>query len=103
MSTAVTTAFRIHCRRCDVFTVVSRDDALAVWNDPAAPARCYSALPCRLCGTWYFANGVSAKRGKRPCGSWCTEGYGLSCTCECGGANHGRDLALTPGELANLR
>lgn len=32
---------------------------------------------------------VDGKQGKRNCGEWCTSGTGRSCTCTCGGANHG--------------
>jgi hypothetical protein len=35
---------------------------------------------------------VDAVHGSRKCGARCTSSLGPSCSCECGGENHGRDL-----------
>jgi hypothetical protein len=100
---ATITGYRVHCKPCGLYTYASRDDVHALWDALATPDRYYSALPCRSCGAWHFAQSVTGKPGRRPCGPWCTEGYGLACTCECAGANHGADLAFAPGELWCLR
>ena len=35
---------------------------------------------------------VTGRVGKRACGARCRNSLGPSCTCRCGGHNHGRDL-----------
>jgi hypothetical protein len=95
--------YRVKCGNDGAVTFVSHEDAHAYWNDLATPSRYYSFLPCRECGRHLVAKSVTGKCGTRRCGSWCTEGYGLTCTCECGGANHGADLSFAPGELWCLR
>lgn len=101
---AVLTGFRVQCGRCDgAVTFMDGDDAKSMWADPEVPSRYYCFLPCRLCGRWIPAESVRGKRGTKKCGTWCTEGYGKSCTCECAGANHGSDLALRPGDLWMLK
>jgi len=96
-ATRTVTGYRVQCARCNVTTFAPRAEAHAYWNDPATSSADYVKLPCRECGRHLCAQSVTGRQGKRKCGSWCTEGHGLTCTCECGGRNHG--AAYPPGTL----
>jgi len=46
---------------------------------------------------WIFCDGkkpvqVDGVKGSRKCGARCTNSLGPSCSCECGGHNHGKAL-----------
>lgn len=45
------------------------------------------------CGHRHSAKAIRAKAGTRECGAWCWDGVGRSCTCQCGGKNHGTTYA----------
>lgn len=41
------------------------------------------------CGLPVYLTEIRARVGRRECDTHCTEGTGRSCTCTCGGLNHG--------------
>ena len=53
------------------------------------PPRC-------ACGRRPMFYPVKGKTGARECDDRCTEGKGRSCTCTCGGANHGLAWRVRP-------
>jgi hypothetical protein len=84
------------CRGCE--TVTQIPDLTAAMNADETVNRMwqlYNSVACRGCGRQAHAEIVRGKRGKRECGSWCTEGTGRSCTCQCEGRNHGSTFQHT--------
>lgn len=76
--------YRITCKAHGATFATSADlnalyDAQLMSGKPVTTG--YGA--CRKCGRLQVAESVATKKGKRACGSWCTEGTGKSCTCEC--------------------
>jgi hypothetical protein len=99
--TTATKANAIGTCPCGAITTVS--DVWNLWRTDEDADRLwqtYRRIVCRDCGRNIPAASVVAKAGKCACGSWCTEGTGRTCTCECGGANHGAKYA--PGTLFYL-
>ena len=41
------------------------------------------------CHGWVVVFPVDGRVGKRECGTYCEEGKGRKCTCQCGGERHG--------------
>lgn len=78
-----------------VTTIQDMDAARRVDENVNRMWQLYRQIPCRECGRAANAHSVQAKTGKRECGSWCTEGTGRSCTCQCGGKNHGSSFQHT--------
>lgn len=88
-------------KACGTVTMVP--DVWKLWERDEEAARLwfsYQRIICSGCGAKVFAYPTTAKKGKRACGSWCTEGTGKTCTCECEGRNHGAKYA--PGTLFYL-
>jgi len=72
------------CRKGHTFTTTAK-----VAYDNGRQVRC-PGTAATDCGCWTVLALVYGKLGKRECGEWCTDGVGKSCTCTCGGQNHGR-------------
>jgi hypothetical protein len=84
--------YMLKCNKDDAVTVITRGDLETYWD--ANPQR-YGCGPCRECGRAGVVKVISVKKGKRACGSWCTEGTGRSCTCVCEGRSHGERFSHT--------
>ena len=59
---------------------------LGTWDDVIA-----GWLGCP-CGLPAIARAFKARTTNRTCGAQCRNAMGPSCSCECGGRNHGADL-----------
>jgi hypothetical protein len=81
---------------CGAVTVVTDIKAACVSDERLNRMwQMYRSVPCRECGRATQGHTITGKPGKRECGSWCTEGTGKSCTCQCGGKNHGATFQHT--------
>ena len=74
---------RPYIGRCHCGATVALTRTLDQQSENSSQAR------CPACNRWVIVAQVAGKFGKRECGAWCEDGTGKSCTCTCGGRNHG--------------
>jgi hypothetical protein len=65
-----------------------REPVATSWTQDEASQASYQ-VRSTCCNRWTILHFVDGRIGKRECGEWCTTGTGKSCTCTCGGKNHG--------------
>lgn len=86
MTATKATGFRVTCKPCDKVTFWTPDQMRERNNKLIGH---YGYLECAGCGRERIPETVTGRKGTKPCGSWCTEGTGKTCTCICEGRNHG--------------
>jgi hypothetical protein len=84
MNTATATKVLIgKCKRCNTLTRVERE----LFEGSSFPVGGYH-IDCANCGRW-INDTKTAKQSAIKCGAKCYNATGPSCSCECGGKNHG--------------